>query len=82
MSHILRADWPTVSSPHLPPHSAVDRVPLPVDAPPQTVSPSRLQLHAPELAAELQELQAQELRQVAAERQAELARLREVARFD
>jgi hypothetical protein len=41
-----------------------------------------LQLHSPGLADELRDLQERERLQVEAEKQTELARLRDVARFD
>lgn len=84
MSHRSGPDHSTC----LPPLSLLDQqvLSLPVEqAPPSSTAAglvAALQLNAEGFAAELRDLQEHELRRVAAEQQAELARLRDVARFD
>jgi hypothetical protein len=82
MTRLLRDDPSTSPHPHFTPHAADDVAsPAKPTSPPDTTVPP-LQLHSPGLADELRDLQERERLQVEAEKQTELARLRDVARFD
>ena len=82
MTRLLRDDPSTSPHPHFTSQPTDDLAsPTKPSSPPDATVPP-LQLHSPGLADELRDLQERERLQVEAEKQAELARLRDVARFD